>query len=342
VPLVLRDDLFLEHDPGPAHPESPARLRAIYADLDAQPPAGVTTERPTAAQQVDLERIHGTDYLAALLSISGRSAQLDPDTAVSPRSYEAALLAAGATVRAAEAVVGGQAQGAFALVRPPGHHAEADRAMGFCLLNNVAIAAAHAVDELSCRRVLILDPDVHHGNGTQWSFWNRPDVLYVSSHRFPFYPGTGAITEIGDARGIGYTVNLPLPSGAGDNDLLFVYETIVDPIVKQFQPDLILVSAGFDTWRNDPLGGMSVSQRGFAALFTLFQGWAKIFCPGRIAFALEGGYDAEGLVLGVRAALAAMSGGVAPRIDARPGPAVESVVGQSRALLAPYWSILKR
>jgi acetoin utilization deacetylase AcuC-like enzyme len=339
--LVLRDDLFLAHDPGPEHPESPERLRAIYRDLDTRPPSGLTTIRPAPAQQVDLERIHTPDYLSALLSVAGRRAQLDPDTAVSPRSYEAAVLAAGATVQAAQAVVSGRADGAFALVRPPGHHAEANRAMGFCLLNNVAIAAAHAIDELGCRRVLIVDPDVHHGNGTQWAFWNRRDVLYISSHRFPFYPGTGSVTEIGDGPGLGYTVNLPLPGGSGDGDLLHVWEEIAGPIVKQFEPDLILISAGFDTWRGDPIGGMSVTERGFQGLFALYDSWAQTYCRGRTALALEGGYDSEGLVVGVRAALTALGGSTAPQFKPIPSPAVESVVTQARILLRPHWSNLR-
>ncbi len=341
MPLILRDDLFLVHDPGPNHPESPARLAAIYRDLDAHPPANLTLEKPSPARQADLERIHTPEYLSALAATAGHSALLDPDTGVSPRSYAAALLAAGATVQAAEAVVAGRAEGAFALVRPPGHHAEAERAMGFCLLNNVAIAAAFARDELSCKRILILDPDVHHGNGTQWAFWRSPDVLYVWTHRFPFYPGTGSVAEIGDGPGQGYTVNLPLPAGAGDVDLLSLYEGVVAPIVHEYEPELILVSAGFDTWKDDPLGGMAVTALGFRALFAIFTAWAGDHCPGRLALALEGGYDPAGLVAGVRAALAAIGGFTAPPVDGRPRAAVESVAQQARSLLAPYWKSLR-
>ncbi|MHB8418664.1 MAG: histone deacetylase family protein [Myxococcales bacterium] len=341
MPLVLRDDLFLLHDPGPGHPENPGRLRAIYDDLDARPPAGLEFETPTPARQADLERIHTPEYLASLASVVGRRAQLDPDTAMSPRSYEAACLAAGAVTRAAEAVVTGRAAGAFALVRPPGHHAEAERAMGFCLINNVAVAAAFAADELSCKRVLILDPDVHHGNGTQWAFWRRPDVLYVSSHRFPFYPGTGSIAEIGDGPGTGFTINLPLPAGAGDAELLHVYEAVVSPVVREWQPDLLLVSAGFDTWRDDPIGGLNVSELGFRALFALFESWAAQSCPGRLALALEGGYDPAGLVAGVRAALGALGGVTAPPFSTAAMPAVQSVVAQAKSLLAPHWRSLR-
>ncbi len=341
VPLVLRDDLFLLHDPGAGHPENPGRLRAIYDALDERPMPGVVNGKPLPARRADLERIHTPDYVDALESVAGRRAQLDPDTAMSPRSYEAACLAAGAAVQATEAVVAGSADGAFALVRPPGHHAEADRAMGFCLLNNVAIAAAFAVDELACKRVLVLDPDVHHGNGTQWAFWRRPDVLYVSSHRFPFYPGTGSIAEIGDGPGTGYTINLPLPAGAGDGDILHLYEAVVAPVVAEWQPDLILVSAGFDSWKHDPLGGLQVSEQGFQALFALFRGWADQHCPGRLALALEGGYDPEGLVAGVRAALGSLGGVTAPPVSAAPRAAVQSVVAQAKILLAPHWHALR-
>ena len=341
MPLVLRDDLFLLHDPGAEHPENPGRLRAIYQALDERPMPGVAFEAPATARQADLERVHTPEYLASLAAVAGRRAQLDPDTAMSPRSYEAACLAAGAMVQATEAVVGRRADGAFALVRPPGHHAEADRAMGFCLLNNVAIAAAFAVDELGCKRVLVLDPDVHHGNGTQWAFWQRRDVLYVSSHRFPFYPGTGSIAEIGDGPGSGYTINLPLPTGAGDADLLHVYEAVVLPVVREWQPDLILVSAGFDTWKRDPIGGLNVSEQGFQALFALFRSWAEEYCPGRLALALEGGYDPEGLVAGVRAALGSLGGVTAPPVGVAPRAAVQSVVAQARTLLAPHWRSLR-
>ncbi len=338
--LVIRDDRFLRHDPGAAHPESPARLRAIHRSLDERPPPGMIVENARPARQADLERVHTPPYLTALAATAGRHALLDPDTPVGPFSYAAAQLAAGAAVQAVEAVAARREAGAFALVRPPGHHAESERAMGFCLLNHVAIAAAFAADELSCRRILILDPDVHHGNGTQWAFWDRADVLYVSSHRFPFYPGTGSIGELGNGPGLGYTVNLPLPAGAGDADLLFVYGQLVAPLVDEFEPDLVLVSAGFDAGRNDPLGGLSVTTPGFAALFSLFAGWAARHCAGRIVLTLEGGYDPEGLAAGVRAALGALAGEPAPIVGGAPGPLVLSMAAQLRSVLSPYWRAL--
>jgi acetoin utilization deacetylase AcuC-like enzyme len=247
-------------------------------------------------------------------------------------------------VDAVERVVQGESTGAFALVRPPGHHARPDAAMGFCLLNNVAIAAEHAVREGGCRRVLVLDPDVHHGNGTQEAFWERDDVLYVSTHRFPFYPGTGAPEETGAGAGSGFTVNLPLSAGAGDADLLHLHERVVAPIVREWEPDLILVSAGFDTWRDDPLGGLSVGEEGFRALFALYRSWADACCPGRLAFVLEGGYDPAGLVAGVRAALeaAAGPGGSPSGVGGAPSDSATATASRVRHLHAARWRSLAR
>jgi acetoin utilization deacetylase AcuC-like enzyme len=244
-------------------------------------------------------------------------------------------------------VCSGNARGAVALVRPPGHHAEPAAAMGFCLLNNVALAAEHAVRALGCRRVLVLDPDIHHGNGTQRAFWSRADVLYVSSHRFPFYPGSGWYDETGAGSGAGFTLNLPLPMGLSDADLLHLYRRAVEPVVREFEPELIMVSAGFDTWHADPIGDLAISADGFAALWNLFRAWADEFCPGRIAAALEGGYDPAGVAAGVRAALTALA---APRADAGAIARVEALVvseeakriaERSRAVMAPWWSTLQ-
>ena len=247
--LVLRDDAFLDHRPGPGHPERPERLEAVHADLDAHPVPGTAFAVPRAVTDAALLRVHDADYVARIAATEGiAETWLDPDTRTSPGSYRAARLAAGAVCQGVDAVMDGTAAGAFALVRPPGHHAEADAAMGFCLFNNVAVAAAHAIAERGRERVLVLDPDVHHGNGTQRAFWRRRDVLYVSTHRHPFYPGTGWVDEVGAGEGEGYTVNLPLPAGMGDADFLHLYQAVVEPLVDVYRPDLILVSAGFDTF----------------------------------------------------------------------------------------------
>jgi len=341
--LVYRDPLFLRHDPGRGHPENARRLQAVYDSLDASPVAGAKTVAPRAATEAEIGRVHRAAYRQEIASTAGRPhVQLDPDTATSPDSYEAALRAAGAAVQAVEAVVADEASGAFALVRPPGHHAEADEARGFCLFNNVAVAAAHALEAGGLRRVLVVDPDVHHGNGTQHAFWEREEVLYVSSHRYPFYPGTGAVHEIGGGPGHGYTVNLPMRSGSGDADLLYLYAKLVDPIVDEYHPDLILVSAGFDTWMRDPIGGFRVTERGFAALYALFRRWADRSCPGRLVCVLEGGYDPDGVVRGVRSALGALTaestGDV--RVEGHVSDAAVNVARQARHFLAPHWHAL--
>jgi acetoin utilization deacetylase AcuC-like enzyme len=346
--LLIRDELFLRHDAGAGHPENAARLSATLAELDARPPAGVlVAPADRDVTRDELVALHTPELVALVQSTAGHRARFDADTVAGPDSYEVACRAAGATLRAAEAVCSGEAAGAFALVRPPGHHAERSAAMGFCLFNNVALAAEHAVRELGCRRVLVLDPDIHHGNGTQHAFEARDDVLYVSSHRFPFYPGTGWFDEVGRERGAGFTLNLPLPMGQGDADLLHVWRRAVEPVVNEWKPDLILVSAGFDTWHADPIGDLAITERGFAALFHLFRSWADAHCPGRMACALEGGYDPAGVAAGVRAALAALS---APRANEAviatlaDGPVSDEarrIAERSRATMRRFWASLR-
>jgi acetoin utilization deacetylase AcuC-like enzyme len=298
--LILRDDRFLLHDTGAGHPERAERLRAVHAALDRDRLPGVVTEAPPLAELPALLRLHGPDYLHRLEETAERrSTVLDEDTVASPGSWTSARLAAGAALRAAEAVACGEAQEALALVRPPGHHALPERAMGFCLLNNVALAAEHARRELGCERVLILDPDVHHGNGTQAMFERRADVYVASSHRWPFWPGTGAAGERGAGEGEGATLNLPLAEDCGDDALVDAWHRGLGPAVARFRPDLILVSAGFDAWEGDPVGGLGVTHDGFRRLFALYREWALQHCHGRIAWVLEGGYDPQALAAGV-------------------------------------------
>ncbi|MBL7007399.1 MAG: histone deacetylase [Planctomycetes bacterium] len=294
--LVLRDERFLLHDPGPGHPERAERLRAVYAALDRGRWPGMRVEQPPAAEIGELLRLHGPDYLHRLEDTAHEHrTRLDADTVASEGSWTCARLAAGAAVRAAEAVACGEHAEALALVRPPGHHAEPDRAMGFCLLNNIALAADHAVRELGCERVLVLDQDVHHGNGTQLMFERRRDVYFASSHRWPFYPGTGAAGERGVGDGEGYNLNIPLAAGAGDDALVDAWHTAMSAEVDRYRPDLILVSAGFDAWEGDPVGGLGISHRGFRRLAALFREWALQHCHGRIAWVLEGGYHPPAL-----------------------------------------------
>ena len=313
-----------------SYPEHPGRLTAVRELLEREPVDGVRFESGAVATREQLSRVHTTGYLDHIYSMRGQSAWLDVDTtAVSPGSVEAAEVAAGTAIAAVEAVVAGHAQSSFALVRPPGHHAEPVRARGFCLFNNVAVAAAHAQAELGCRKVLIIDWDAHHGNGTQDIFWADPDVLFFDIHRAaPFYPGSGALEDVGGGLGEGTTVNVPVPDGTGDIAYLRAFNDILVPAAEWFQPDLVLVSAGFDPHRLDL--ALNVSYDGFAALTGIVQAIAAQHCEGRLAFVLEGGYHLESLSKGVRAVLEVLAGGVPPDPIERGVPEVEAAAGFHR------------
>jgi acetoin utilization deacetylase AcuC-like enzyme len=295
-----------------SYPEHPGRLTAIRELLEARPVPGVRFTEGACATREQLSRVHTTSYLDDLYALRGTSAWLDEDTtAVSKGSIEAAEVAAGTAVKAVEAVVKDKAGSAFALVRPPGHHAEPVRARGFCLFNNVAVATAHAQAALGCQRVLIVDWDAHHANGTQDIFWADPDVLLFDTHRAaPFYPGSGDLKEVGGGLGTGTTVNVPLPEGSGDLALLAAFEQILVPAARWFQPDLILVSAGFDPHRLDL--ALNVSFDGFAAITGVVQALADELCDGRLALILEGGYHLDSLSQGVRTVLEVLAGGEPP------------------------------
>ena len=263
---------------------------------------GVQTSDPRPVTREELLRVHARDYLDTIAEADGRAVMLDPDTFTSPESVEIAGLAAGATVQAAEHALD-RNEPAFALVRPPGHHAERDRAMGFCLYNNVAVAAAHAL-AAGKSRIAVVDIDVHHGNGTQWMFYDDPRVLYFSTHQFPFYPGTGAADETGTGEGRGFTFNVPLEMGATDADYDLVYRTAIVPALREFGPDLVLVSAGFDAHERDPLASMRLSTAGYAAIVRQLVISAK---NGAIAFVTEGGYDLSALAECLDASFAVIS-----------------------------------
>lgn len=290
------------------YPEHPGRLRAIMALLESRPIDGVRIESGRAATREELARVHTTSYLDGIEKLRGQNAWLDVDTtAVSEGSVLGAEVAAGTAIAAVEAVVEGRASSSFALVRPPGHHAEPVRARGFCLFNNVAVAAAHARARLGCERVLILDWDAHHGNGTQDIFWADPDVLFFDIHRAaPFYPGSGHLEQIGEGWGEGTNVNVPVPGGTGDVAYLKALREILVPAAEHFRPDLILVSAGFDAHWFDL--ALNVSYDGFAAMTRILQDLAGRICEGRLAFVLEGGYNTESLSHGVHAVLRTLAG----------------------------------
>ena len=305
--VLLHTPRFAEHAPPAGHAESPARA-AVMARVAAKwASRGGTVLQPRAATLEEIRRNHAPEYVDALAATAGRAAALDPDTYTSPTSFDVALLAAGAALQGVEWVMGvndsqvwrpssglADLRAAFALVRPPGHHAERAHAMGFCLFNNVAIAARHALT-LGAERVAILDYDVHHCNGTQWSFYDDPRVLVISTHQYPFYPGTGAVGEAGVGDGEGFTVNVPLAAGATDGDYLLVFTAQIEPVLCAFQPDVLLVSAGFDPHVDDPLARMQVTTPGFRRIAEHVRHVAETCANGRLVIVTEGGYNLDAL-----------------------------------------------
>ena len=340
----MKDQLFLEHDPGYGHPESPARLAAIYRALEMRPSSGgLFFPDFTPARHEDLLLNHGAAYVARVAATAGQTfASLDPDTCTSPHSYEAACLAAGAVIAGIKLVASGQADNAAALVRPPGHHAEADNSGGFCLFNNIAIGARYGLKHLGMERIFILDWDLHHGNGTQHSFYDTDQVFYCSTHQYPHYPGTGSLQETGRGKGEGYTLNVPLPGGQGDQDFARIMHELVAPVARQYRPDCIMVSAGYDTHVLDPLGGMAVTTAGFAWLSRSMVALAEELCAGRLVLVLEGGYYLQGLAEGVLASLLEMSGEEGAELAApsalpqakRPLPALDAALTGAKK----YWT----
>ena len=335
--LVLTHPLFLEHQPGRGHPESPLRLSRTLDYLEEHRLPALEFRAPRLARPEELARVHEPELLEELAGIRGAHVAIDVDTFASPATHDAALAAAGAAIEAVEAVLGGTHRTAFALVRPPGHHAEPNKMMGFCFLNNAALAA-EAARTLGAARVLVLDWDVHHGNGTQAAFWQRGDVLYQSVHQYPFYPGTGAAHETGELAGAGYTVNVPFPAGRSDADLGAAFHEVFLPIAQAFRPDLIIVSAGFDAHEDDPLGGMLCTERGFAAMCSALKSLADEVAGGRLVLLLEGGYSLLGLPRSVHACLEVMAG----RRDEFPHGASRdamNAIHASREALKPFWKL---
>lgn len=276
------------------HPERPERIETIRSALvrsDLWEPFPHLEPAPVSSQA--LGRVHSSSYLAALQAACEQGQRLDPDTYTTPASWQLALNAAGGAVAIAEAVWQGNARRGFALTRPPGHHATIDRGMGFCLMNNVALAAEALVQQEGARRLAIVDLDLHHGNGTQDIFWKRGDVLYISTHQYPFYPGSGRLEDRGSGEGYQATANLPLPPHSGDQAFRAAMDEIILPLLARFNPEMILVSAGFDTHWRDPLGSLLLSAERMGGLVASLAGWADQHCNGRIALFLEGGYDLE-------------------------------------------------
>jgi acetoin utilization deacetylase AcuC-like enzyme len=353
--LLISSSRFANHLTPPGHPESPERAEIFDGVAERARLRGVEVVEPREASEDTLLRIHARAHVDAIAARSGKASMLDPDTFTSPETATLAKLAAGAAIQAVDhcldsAHAAGMGDSppvgelgdsppprAVALVRPPGHHAEADRAMGFCFYNNIAVAAAHARAK-GVGRVAIVDYDVHHGNGTQRSFYADRDVLFISTHQYPFYPGTGAATETGSGAGAGFTVNIPIQGGATDGDYQQVFDAIVTPALRAFGPDLVLVSAGFDAHERDPLGQMRVTTPGFTWMTATLRDLADDLCGGRLALVTEGGYDLRALAESLDAACAVLESTVAhsalPAATGRGDRAIAAV----RAAKAAQWA----
>jgi acetoin utilization deacetylase AcuC-like enzyme len=299
---IVYGPIYLEHHTGD-HVENSRRLveaMSYLKDTGIKEKLICLPPRPASTEEVEM--VHTLEYISSVKSKAEKGGGwLDPDTVMCPKSYEVALYAAGGVLVAVEAVIRGEADNAFALVRPPGHHAVRDRAMGFCIFNNVAMAARFALTKFNLNRVLIADFDVHHGNGTQDAFYADPRVLYFSTHQYPFYPGTGWIDETGAGEGEGTTVNFPMAAGWSDEEYLRAFNEVLVPVARRFQPGLILVSAGFDPHWADQLAGMRVSVTGFAQMAMILKELAAELCQGRLVFTLEGGYNLRVVACSIKA-----------------------------------------
>ncbi len=321
---VVIDQEYLKHLPGDSHPERPERIQVLLDlanDLDKRK---FQLTPPKAATRTDIEKTHGADHVRLVESTSAVNRYaLDGDTITCRDSFGVSLLAAGGFLTLLDGIAAKESPNGFALVRPPGHHALRNRAMGFCLFNSMAIGAEYLKRAFGAKKILIMDWDVHHGNGTQDAFYDDPTVMFISTHQFPFYPGSGAVNEVGAAAGAGFTINVPLPAGCADAEYLQVFQDIVVPAATKFQPEWILVSAGFDPHRRDPLGGMGVTEQGFGAMARSLLALANQFADGRIAFLLEGGYDLAGLRDSVAAVLTEMQ-------DSEPRPVSHLPLAESK------------
>jgi acetoin utilization deacetylase AcuC-like enzyme len=339
--ILIHSTHQAEHQPPPGHPERPERAQVMDGIAAEWREGGGEVVAPRAATAEQLRRVHDADYLRRIAETAGSSVQLDPDTFTSPETYDVALTAAGATVDAVERVLSGPH--VRALARPPGHHAERNRAMGFCFYNNVAVAAAHA-RALGVPRVANVDYDVHHGNGTQHMFDEDPSILYVSTHQHPFYPGTGAAHEIGVGDGRGSTVNVPLEVGSQNEDYRVAFAEVILPVLRAFKPGLVLISAGFDAHERDPLAGMRLTTPAFAAMTHDLRVVADDLCGGRLVAVTEGGYDLNALGDSLRAVVSVMGPDTRPTVS---WPSSEggvpnrghAAVTKTKAALAGHWKL---
>ena len=336
---LVHHPIFQEHDPGRFHVETPSRLRVLDQAMRGWPGLRNCQRLPLRpAEEAELRRVHHPSHLQRVAATEGKHTALDQDTATSPKSYEASLLATGSLIDLCDRVLMGVNYNGMAMVRPPGHHATPDRAMGFCLFNNVSVAAAHLVERRKLERVLIVDWDVHHGNGTEDIFYSDDRVLYFSTHQSPMYPGSGPVSAVGSGSGKGRTVNVPMNAGRGDMEYIRVFQDILVPVARQFKPQFILVSAGFDAHHEDPLGGMRITSQGFAALTQILMGLSIEFCYGKLVMTLEGGYAVSALARSIISCLDILCGDrqdelIAQAKEAEPPKAVERV----KEVQKSYW-----
>lgn len=342
---ILTDHRFSLHDPGEGCPENPGRMTELASTLS--PLNGMVHLDGFMADTAQLERVHSPAHVRRIAATADREhTALSSDTRASAGSYMAARLAVGACQSATEAVMSGKITNAFALVRPPGHHAEFSRAMGFCLFNNVALAASFALDHFNIKRLLIVDWDVHHGNGTQHIFEADPRVLFFSVHQASHYPGTGNFTEVGRGPGEGFTVNVPLPRNLGDAEYAAVFQHLLAPVAEAFLPELILVSAGFDSHKLDPMGGMRMSSGGFAVLTRCLMTLAKRLCSDRLVLVLEGGYHPASLAESLAAVLDELSNKAESSVDAVAAQAdfkrLDPVLTRCRHVHQSFWHSLRQ
>lgn len=333
---IVYHPIYLRHETN-GHPEKKERLTAALEKIKSEGlKVECITPKPATIDQV--AAIHGRRYIDQVRAICEQGGgYLDVDTILSPYSYEAALMAAGGTIAAVDAVMDGF-DSAFALVRPPGHHAMPNRGMGFCIFNNVSIAAKHA-QARGLKKVLIVDWDVHHGNGTNAIFYSDRSVMYFSTHQFPHYPGTGRATEVGADGAEGTKVNVPLPSGTGDEGYLMVFREILKPIAQEFSPDIVLVSAGQDPHKKDPLGGMSLTAAGFGAMAGMVKEIANECCQGRLIATLEGGYNLEAQAEAIVAELKAFQG-VVPAVSGTDAKVAQRI-SEVKKIQSAYWKCLR-
>jgi acetoin utilization deacetylase AcuC-like enzyme len=336
---ILYDDAFLEHHDVGYHPESPERLEAIRERLtDAGLWDQATILSGREATRGELAANHAAEYVdRALEHMRSAPGRFDADTFFSEGSRQASLLAAGGTVDLVAGVIDRTWDFGFALPRPPGHHATPTRAMGFCIFNNIAVAARAALDSGEVERVLVFDWDVHHGNGTQDAFYEDERVMYVSTHQWPFYPGSGLSEEVGHGAGQGFTMNFPFPPGAGDEEYAFAMREAILPLMREFDPGLVLVSAGFDAHRDDLLGSMRLGEEAYAAMTGLLAGAARETAGGRVAFVLEGGYNVEAQARSIEAVIRTMQGGQWEAIEDPPRAPYREVVDRTRQQLRSRW-----